>query len=104
VAAIVAPLALLGWASLPGGYGLRVASLLGLWMIAFLVVGRPDNNYWGFLMAPFLLLGLALAPGALRDLFIAAGRRVSLLHREARSAVAIQSCGSGLPRRSRGSQ
>lgn len=74
VTAIVAPLALLGWASLPGGYGLRVVALLGLWMTAFLVIGRPDNNYWGFLMAPFLPLGLALAPAALRDLFIATGR------------------------------
>jgi hypothetical protein len=74
VTAIVAPLALLGWAALPGGYGLRVVTLLGLWMTTFLIVGRPDNNYWGFLMAPFLPLGLALAPAALRDLVIAGGR------------------------------
>lgn len=75
VAAVAAPLALLGWASLPGRYGSRVGGLIGLWMTAFLFVGRPDNNYWGFLMAPFLPLGLALAPAALRDLFMAARAR-----------------------------
>ena len=77
VAAIIAPLALLGWGSWSGSYGLRVASLLAFWMAAFLVVGRPDNNYWGFLMAPFLPVGLALAPAALRDLVIAAKRRAA---------------------------
>jgi hypothetical protein len=78
VAAVATPLALLGWASWSGGYGLRVASLLAVWMAAFLLIGRPDNNYWGFLMAPLLPVGLALAPMALRDLFLAAKGRPAI--------------------------
>lgn len=72
VAAIATPLALLGWCAWTGGYAARVAGLLILWMICFLVMGRPDNAYWGFLFAPLLPVGLALAPAALRDLVGAA--------------------------------
>jgi hypothetical protein len=70
--AIATPLALLGWYAWPGAYALRVAAMLGLWMAAFLIVGRADNSYWGFLFAPLLPVGLALAPAALRDLIHAA--------------------------------
>ncbi|HWI87325.1 MAG TPA: hypothetical protein VNT42_13515 [Sphingomonas sp.] len=72
VPAVVAPLALLGWCSARGAYMLRAAAILGLWMAAFLFLGRPDNCYWGFLFAPLLPVGLALAPAALRDLAMAA--------------------------------
>lgn len=72
VAAVVTPLALLGWCTWRGDYALRAAAILGLWMSAFLIVGRPDNSYWGFLFAPLLPVGLALAPDALRDLIRAA--------------------------------
>ena len=71
VAAVATPLALLGWCAWPGAYALRTAAMLGLWMIAFLIFGRPDNSYWGFLFAPLLPVGLALAPYALRDLVLA---------------------------------
>ena len=72
VAAVATPLALLGWAAWSDGYAKRVACMLGLWLAAFLLIGRPDNAYWGFLFAPILPVGLALAPAALRDLFNAA--------------------------------
>ena len=80
VAAIATPLAIIGWASWPGGYGARVAALLGAWMAAFMLLGRPDNAYWGFLFAPLLPVGLALAPAALADLVRAmrAGRLLPL--------------------------
>lgn len=68
VTAVVTPLALLGWCAWRGAYALRAAAMLGLWMTAFLIFGRPDNAYWGFLFAPLLPVGLALAPAALRDL------------------------------------
>ncbi|HMI20743.1 MAG TPA: hypothetical protein VK533_14495 [Sphingomonas sp.] len=68
VAAVATPLALLGWCAWPGAYALRTAAMLGVWMAAFLVFGRPDNSYWGFLFAPLLPVGLALVPAALRDL------------------------------------
>ena len=66
--AIATPLALLGWCAWPGGYAARASALLILWMTCFLFMGRPDNAYWGFLFAPLLPVGLALAPAALRDL------------------------------------
>lgn len=72
VTAVVTPLALLGWSAWPGAYARRTTAILGLWMTAFLIVGRPDNSYWGFLFAPLLPVGLAFAPAALRDLLWAA--------------------------------
>lgn len=68
VAAVVTPLALFGWATRAGGYATRTAALLALWLGAFLLMGRPDNGYWGFLFAPILPIGLAFAPSALFDL------------------------------------
>ena len=67
-AAVTTPLALLGWCAWRSPYALRTAALLMWWMGAFLVLGRPDNSYWGFLFAPLLPVGLAMAPDALRDL------------------------------------
>jgi hypothetical protein len=72
ITAIVTPLALLGWSAWRGAYASRVIAMLGLWMTSFLVIGRPDNSYWGFLFAPLLPVGLALAPAALLDLVRAA--------------------------------
>jgi hypothetical protein len=46
----------------------RAALIVGGYMIAFLFVGRPDNNYWGYLYSPLLPLGWLLAPVALYDL------------------------------------
>ena len=69
VPAIVTPLALLGWCAKAGGYAARTATLIALWLAAFLLIGRPDNAYWGFLFAPILPIGLAFAPAALADLF-----------------------------------
>lgn len=46
----------------------RAALIVGGYMIAFLFVGRPDNNYWGYLYSPLLPLGWMLAPAALYDL------------------------------------
>lgn len=67
-AALAAPLALLGLASWSGPTGLRAALAAGGWIGAFLVLGRPDNHYWGLMYAPLLALGLVFAGPALRDL------------------------------------
>jgi len=79
VSALAAPLALLGWAGRAGGYAGRTAAMLLVWMSAFLLIGRPDNVYWGFLFAPILPIGLAFAPSALADLVHAlrAGRHIA---------------------------
>jgi len=74
-AAILVPLALLGWAARAEGYAARTAALLCLWLTVFLVMGRPDNAYWGFLFAPIVPVGLAFAPAALHDLLRAVRSR-----------------------------
>jgi hypothetical protein len=55
----------------------RTALIVGGYVIAFLFVGRPDNQYWGELYSPLLPLGWALAPAALYDLVSRATRRSS---------------------------
>lgn len=65
---VLIPLALLGLAAWNSGVGARVALTMALYVGAFLVVGRPDNDYWGLIYAPLLPLGLLFAPAALRDL------------------------------------
>ena len=68
VIAMLVPLALLGWAGLTGATGERIALLLIGYLAGFMLLGRPDNFYWAILIAPLLPVGLAFAPGALRDL------------------------------------
>jgi hypothetical protein len=47
----------------------RAACTVAGYMLAFLVVGRLDNYYWGRLYAPLLPIGWVLSPPAMRDLF-----------------------------------
>ena len=67
-AAVMIPLSLLGWASRTGAFERRAA----LWLLGmtafFCIAGRPDNLYWGMMVAPLLPVGLAFAPRALLDL------------------------------------
>ena len=46
----------------------RAAAIAGGYLMAFLVVGRPDNYYWGILFTPLLPMGWLYAPQAVRDL------------------------------------
>lgn len=55
-----------GWRAL-----LTVLGYLGL----FSIFGKPVNQYWGGLYTPLLMPGLVWALPALRDLWLAAGRR-----------------------------
>jgi hypothetical protein len=43
------------WRAAPGR---RLAAILTMYVAVFLVVGRPDNFYWGLLIAPILPLGV----------------------------------------------
>lgn len=78
IAAVLVPLSLLGWAGWRHPSGVRGALLLAGYAAAFALLGRPNNFYWAFLIAPLVPLGLLLAPRALVDLSraaFAAGRR-----------------------------
>jgi hypothetical protein len=65
VTAVVVPLALVGWASRKGGFPTRVFALLVTFMVTFMVIGRPENWYWGLLYVVFVGAGIAFAPSAL---------------------------------------
>ncbi len=62
-------LGVIGLAGARDGRARRAAAIVAGYLTGFLVVGRPDNYYWGVLYAPLLPVGLLLAPAAIRDLF-----------------------------------
>ncbi|GJD96939.1 hypothetical protein [Methylobacterium iners] len=72
---VLVPLCLLGWVGWRHPLAERAALTLCGYACAFMIVGRLDTAYWGVLIAPLFLTGLALAPAALRDLWQAAGLR-----------------------------
>ena len=69
--AILMPLCLLGLAAWQGAGARRVALTVAAYLVAFAVVGKPFNTYWGALYTPLMMIGLAFVPAALRDLFAA---------------------------------
>jgi hypothetical protein len=46
----------------------RAAVIVGAYLMALLIVGRPDNYYWGIIFTPLLPMGWLFAPRAIRDL------------------------------------
>lgn len=58
-----------GWKSPAGIFGTLFYLGYGL---AFMIAGRPDNYYWGAMVAPAMFLGLAFAPTAMSSLVRAA--------------------------------
>jgi len=67
-AAIILPLALIGATGWKSSTGLRLAALLLGYTLGFMAIGRPENNYWGLLIAPLAAVGLCLGPAAMGDL------------------------------------
>ncbi len=63
VAVLVLVAGLAGLTQLP-----RAGLTVVLYLLLFVVYGRPENEYWGALYAPLLALGLVYAPGVLRRL------------------------------------
>ena len=61
--AVLAPLSLFGACAWGGETGRRLFATLGAYLVAFSIIGRPENDYWGFLIAP--LVGLCAAAGPL---------------------------------------
>ena len=61
-------LAVAGWAGWRSSAGVFATFLFLGYGIAFGIAGRPDNFYWGAMIAPTLFMGLAFAPQAVRSL------------------------------------
>ncbi|ABD88147.1 hypothetical protein [Rhodopseudomonas palustris] len=66
--AVLLPLALLGLSTLRSALGVRLALTVAGYTLAFMIVGRPNNSYWGLMIAPLWPLGLLQAWPALRRL------------------------------------
>ena len=64
-------LSLFGWLSLRGALGLRVFLLIAGYSLFFMLTGRPNNLYWGLLIAPLLLPGLVFSNQAIAGLIAA---------------------------------
>lgn len=62
-------LAVLGWAGWRTPAGLFGTLLYLGYGLAFMIAGRPDNFYWGAMVAPVMFLGLAFAPRAIASLW-----------------------------------
>jgi hypothetical protein len=75
LAAPLVGLALSGWAAWRDPLTLRALSMFALYAALLGVAGRVDTFYWGLLVAPTLLVGLAFVPDMLRDLIAAARDR-----------------------------
>lgn len=68
LAAPLVGLALFGWASWADPLGLRALTVFCGYAALLGVFGRADTFYWGLMIAPVLLVGLAFAPDGVRDL------------------------------------
>lgn len=68
-------LAIAGWAGWRSAAGTFGALLYLGYGAAFMIAGRGDNFYWGFMVAPALFVGLVFAPMALKSLWRASARR-----------------------------
>ncbi len=78
--ALLVGLALFGWASWRDPLAVRALAVFGAYAVLLSLFGRPDTFYWGLLVAPTILIGLAFAPDGLRDLTVAAldSRRITV--------------------------
>lgn len=57
-----------GWASWKSPAGLFGTLLYLGYGLAFMIAGRPDNFYWGAMIAPAMFIGLAFVPRAIASL------------------------------------
>ena len=72
VAGPLVMLMVLGWASWKSPLGTTATLLYLGYGLAFMIAGRPDNFYWGAVIAPAMFVGLAFAPRAIASLVKAA--------------------------------
>ncbi|MES2754369.1 MAG: hypothetical protein V4659_06860 [Pseudomonadota bacterium] len=68
LAAILVALSFAGWAAWRDPLATRALAMFVSYGALLALFGRPDTFYWGLMIAPTFLIGLAFAPDALRDL------------------------------------
>lgn len=72
LAALLAPLAVAGWAAWRDPLAVRAFATLAAYAVLLAVFARADDVRWALLIAPLSLVGLVFVPDALRDLGAAA--------------------------------
>lgn len=75
LAALLVALTLFGWAGWNEELALRAVAVFAAYAVLLSLFGRTDTFYWGLMIAPVILVGLAFVPDALRDLVTAAFHR-----------------------------
>lgn len=75
LAAVTVVLALFGWCAWRDPLAPRALATFLLYAMLLSVASRADTFYWGLMIAPTLLIGLAFVPDGLRDLLVAAHDR-----------------------------
>ena len=68
VGAIAIVLTLFGWATWKSPTGLAATLLYLGYGLGFMLFGRANNFYWGLMVTPAFLIGLAFLPRAFKDL------------------------------------
>jgi hypothetical protein len=59
------PLSLFGWMTCRSGVGLRITGLLLGYAAALMLFARDANMYWGILIMPLIVAGVAFAPAGI---------------------------------------
>ena len=72
LAALLMGFTLFGWAAWRDGAGIRAFATFCIYALLISLFGRVDTFYWGLMVAPAILVGLAFAPDGLKDLITAA--------------------------------
>lgn len=72
LAALLIGFALFGWAAWSDPLALRALAIFSAYAVLLSLFGRVDTFYWGLMIAPTILVGLAFVPDAIRDLVGAA--------------------------------
>jgi hypothetical protein len=62
------PVSLLSLASWHNACARRAAATMLLYCFAFMIMGNPDNDYWGLLYSPLWAVGVAYSPKMIREL------------------------------------
>lgn len=75
LAAPLVGLALFGWAAWDEPLAVRALATFAGYAALLGLFGRTDTFYWGLMVAPTLLIGLAFVPDGLRDLAVGARDR-----------------------------
>lgn len=69
LAAVLVGFSLVGWAAWREPLAARMLAIILAYGALLSLFGRPETFYWGFMVAPAFLIGLAFAPDGLRDLW-----------------------------------